>query len=73
MAVQVSGATEFNAGTPEPLFQGATDAYASSTLADFPVWDVTSDGKKFLIPTLVAEENDAPFNIIVNWTSLLDQ
>jgi eukaryotic-like serine/threonine-protein kinase len=48
-----------------PLFQmnpvlGAGNAY-----------DVTPDGKKFIVNSGTAQESTAPLTLVVNWTSLL--
>jgi hypothetical protein len=34
-------------------------------------WDVSSDGKKFLLPIAVPANAEAPYTIVLNWTSLL--
>jgi len=34
-------------------------------------WDVTADGQRFFMPAAVAEGTPSPFNVILNWTSLL--
>ena len=54
----------FDAGTPEPLF----DAHmvASQISREFQ-YDVTADGKRFLINTNVAASSTAPLTVMVNW------
>jgi serine/threonine protein kinase len=65
MAVDVTAGTVFQAGTPKPLFQ----VPLAGTSIDR--WDVASDGNRFLLVTPAAESRPSPFNVILNWTSLL--
>jgi hypothetical protein len=54
----------FDAGTPEPLF----DAHmAVSQISREFQYDVTADGKRFLINTKVAASSTAPLTVMVNW------
>jgi hypothetical protein len=32
-------------------------------------YEVTADGQRFLINTLVEETNDTPISVVVNWTA----
>jgi hypothetical protein len=34
-------------------------------------WDVSPDGKKFLLPILTGASASAPYTVVLNWTSLL--
>jgi len=58
MAVEVSSSGGFQAGVPKPLFK-------------IPVglvyWDVTSDGKRFLLPAPSAATASTPFTVVQNW------
>jgi Tol biopolymer transport system component len=63
MAVDVTTSPAFKSGTPKVLFQA-------------PIWggarfvnryDVTADGKKFLINVLLAEETIRPITVVLNW------
>jgi len=60
MAVDVTAAPEFQAGTPKPLFQ---------TSAGTIVGDVSADGKRFLLVTPAGPSASAPFTVVLNWTS----
>ncbi len=71
MVVDVVVGPTFQTGTPKPLFQPPPDLSEMGALYSTPVWDVASDGNRFLIPAPVAESSSAPFNVIINWTSLL--
>jgi hypothetical protein len=69
MAVEVNGAgPTFLPGVPTPLF----DAHVS---AIFPggggvtYYDVTGDGQRFLVNTLVGESAPVPFTVVMNWTA----
>jgi len=63
MAVDVStNGKTFTAGVPKRLFdapfgQGSTDAHH---------WDVTADGKKFLI-SAATEGAATPITVVLNW------
>jgi Tol biopolymer transport system component len=63
MAVPIETAPAFHAGTPAPLFAvhpgGGT------------VYDVSADGKRFLVNSLPADQGSPPLSLLVNWTSLL--
>ncbi len=64
MAAEVDGkGNNFEVGTPRPLF--------SATLtAATPPYDVSSDGKRFVINTTGEGENPA-LTLLVNWTARL--
>ncbi|HWZ32299.1 MAG TPA: protein kinase [Bryobacteraceae bacterium] len=64
MAVDVSTAPSFKAGVPQPLFQ------TSVRRGQGYQWDVSADGKRFLIDTVGAEKSDA-ITIVTNWQSML--
>ncbi len=71
MVADVAAGPTFQTGTPKPLFQAPPDLSEPGALYSSPVWDVTSDGNRFLIPAPVAETSPAPFTVILNWTSLI--
>lgn len=62
MAVDVETGSTFQAGRPRVLFQLPLGA---------DVWDVTSDGKRFLVAVPLAEAAPPPFTVILNWQSML--
>jgi eukaryotic-like serine/threonine-protein kinase len=64
MVVEVSDSTVFRAAPPKPLFQ-----VPAGTTVDR--WDVTSDGSRFLLVAPTSQGALSPFNIILNWTSIL--
>jgi len=62
MAVPVSASgAAFQPGTPRALFE----------VPSILTWDVTADGKRFLFPIPSGETTQAPFTVVLNWTSLL--
>lgn len=63
-AVSVSASGEFFTGTPTPLFQFHGRAAISST--DSFSYDVTKDGKRFLVNRYVKPEKIAPLTIVLN-------
>jgi eukaryotic-like serine/threonine-protein kinase len=62
-----------------------TDIFAGSTLQPSSpkllfklppgsgAWDVTSDGKRFLVPVPAQENATAPFTVVLNWPEVLKQ
>jgi Tol biopolymer transport system component len=58
MAVDVNTSGIFQAGIPKPLFR-----VPSGLL----YWDVTSDGKRFLMPVPAAPNAAAPLTVVLNW------
>ena len=60
MATSVSSGTEFQAGTPQPLFEIEGTNYAPS-----------KDGQRFLV-SVVTEKAPSPLiNVVQNWTATL--
>lgn len=67
MAVAIKGGADFDAGTPQALFELPPEPrnlvpgeheYASST-----------DGQRFLVGVPVTEEISAPITVVLNWTA----
>ncbi len=63
-AVPVSAESTFSTGTPTPLFQFHGRAAISST--DVFSYDVTKDGKKFLVNRYVKPESITPLTIVLH-------
>jgi len=70
MAVPVIGGATFATGQPEPLFQVHGRAAISST--DSFTYDVTKDGKRFLVNRYVKPEHVPPLTILLNAASRSD-
>jgi hypothetical protein len=69
MAATVNGeATRFEAGAARPLFE--VHARPQVTLGDYP-YDVSGDGQRFLVNTLVADTTSSAITLVVNWTAAL--
>lgn len=64
MAVPVNGGASFSSGQPEPLFQMHGRAAISST--DIFSYDVTRDGKRFLVNRYVKPDHVAPVTILLH-------
>jgi Tol biopolymer transport system component len=62
MAVDVNTTGVFQAGIPKPLFK---------VTPGLLYWDVTSDGKRFLMPAPLASNTSAPFTVVLNWQAAL--
>jgi hypothetical protein len=76
MAVSVKTEPNFNiVGTPQVLFRGT---YVSSSPSDGTLWDISPDGKRFLMikPSGLSESAGRglrKINVIVNWIEELKQ
>ncbi|PYS57229.1 MAG: hypothetical protein DMF74_26580 [Acidobacteria bacterium] len=65
MAVEVNGSSgTFEAGIPKALF----DLRIISTNG-FSDYDVTADGQRFLVSTLVEQNARSPVTVVMNWTA----
>jgi eukaryotic-like serine/threonine-protein kinase len=67
MAAPVDGAGTFSSGTPAPLFQ--TRARAQISSSDIFTYDVTKDGKRFLMNRYVRPEHVIPLTIVLHATA----
>jgi Tol biopolymer transport system component len=65
MAVPVEAGPTFHAGTPAPLF-AVHPAFGT-------VYDVSADGKRFLVNSLPADQGSPPLSLLVHWTGLLKE
>ena len=65
-AVKTDG-REFEFATPKALFK----TRMMSLVVNFHEFDVTPDGQRFLIGTLIGESKAAPPTMIMNWPALL--
>ena len=70
MAVSIDTKATFSAGKPEMLFQGP---YVTG-YEDSPAWDISPDGKKFLMikaPGMITDSSTTTetlkLNIVLNW------
>ena len=72
MAVEVTTEPTFSAGTPAMLFEGNFFPAEAVNRADF---DVTPDGRRFLMVQQGAQDSPAPqqINIVLNWFEELKQ
>ena len=62
-----TGGIEFQFGAPKPLFKTRMLAWTTN----FHEYDVSPDGQRFLIGTLVGETKAAPPTVILNWSAIL--
>jgi len=68
MAVDVTTNPKFKRGIPKALFQAPISGGANAR--HVIRYDVTADGKKFLINSAAAE-GPSPITVVLNWTGLL--
>ena len=59
---------EFHFDTPKPLFKTRTLSLEGGIYHEY---EVSPDGQKFLIGTLIGDSKAAPPTVIMNWTALL--
>jgi serine/threonine protein kinase len=69
MAVNLSEGPTFKAGVPESLFQALVVRGRRQSLLGVLRWDVTPDGKHFLINTV--KTSSEPLTVVLNWTGEL--
>jgi hypothetical protein len=69
MAVEVNSGTVFQATIPKPLFGVLFDS--GSDYFSIPTWDVTSDGRRFLISKPAGNNSVSAFTVVLHWTALL--
>jgi serine/threonine protein kinase len=62
-----TGGTEFQFSAPKPLFKTRMLAW----ITNFHEYDVSPDGQRFLIGTLIGETKAAPPTVILNWSAIL--
>jgi eukaryotic-like serine/threonine-protein kinase len=62
-----TGGTEFEFSAPKGLFKTRMMAWTTN----FHEFDVTPDGQRFLIGTLIGDTKAAPPTVIINWTAEL--
>jgi Tol biopolymer transport system component len=63
MSVEIKEGDRFEEGDAKPLF--ATQARYTGNIA----YDISPDGKSFLINTMISNENSPPLTIVLNWTA----
>jgi Tol biopolymer transport system component len=64
MAVAVRGGSTFEREAPRPLFQTRVPFPGSIYRMNY---DVTADGARFLVNTLVEGAGSSPINVVLNW------
>jgi Tol biopolymer transport system component len=67
IAVSVKTSPSFEAGAPVPLF--VTSPQPPVSALHFFSYDVSADGKKFLINTRTAAPSAAPLSVLLDWSS----
>ena len=69
MAVDVKTSPKFEAGIPRPI--SSPETRQQSPFSSPFRYDVTGDGKRFLLITPVLDTAAAPITVILNWQSAL--
>lgn len=73
MAADVSYTPSFKTGVPAPLFNPTMVNIATTSGSNGFNWDVTADGKRFLVITAAAlqDTSQSPITVVLNWTALM--
>ena len=58
-------------GRPRGLFQ--TSIYGGGPSLNNWYWDVTPDGQRFLVNTVIGNADTSAVNVVFNWPSTLDR
>ncbi|MGC1617728.1 MAG: protein kinase [Candidatus Acidiferrum sp.] len=69
MAVDVTSGPVLKLGAPRALFQAPLLSLSSEAILDVFRWDVSSDGKRFLIDS--SNTSSEPLTVVLNWTEEL--
>jgi Tol biopolymer transport system component len=64
MSVEIMPGSSFAPGTPQRLFQ-------TNAIVGARYWDVTADGKRFLVGMLGGRNAQTPFTVVLNWHASL--
>jgi Tol biopolymer transport system component len=70
-AIGIAEGSVFKAKTAKCLFQIPVLLVPEQYIEDCLTWDVDPNGNRFLLKELASEGSQAPFTVILNWTSLL--
>ncbi len=73
IAVEITPGTSFRIGASKTLFKAPVSIPKMATSYISFYWDVSEDGSRFFLPTPVEESLSSPFNVILNWSSLIEQ
>jgi Tol biopolymer transport system component len=67
MAVDVRTASGFEAGTPRVLFESRSKSVTGRR------YDVSPDGKRFLVNSVIGEVKATPMTLVQNWAAELEK
>ena len=68
MAVPVETESTFKAGKPTVLFHGTPNIRSTGVdLTDFTYWDISPDGKRFLMVKDATTGTPRKINVVMNW------
>jgi roadblock/LC7 domain-containing protein len=68
MAVPIDATDQFDAGVPQALFLTGAPSFTGSQ-----VYDVTKDGKRFLVNARPQQSGVPPLTVVVNWTAAIQK
>lgn len=68
VSVTTTGGT-FQPGVPKPLFRAAILGGTGGGPGMAWRWDISADGKRFLMDTALEEATASPVTVVLNWQS----
>jgi Tol biopolymer transport system component len=71
MSVEITPGIATAPGRPTPLFQ--TSVFGGGASVNNFYWDVTADGQRFLINTVIGGAEPSTLNVVLNWQSGLSR
>ena len=71
MAAPISTGPHFDAGTPVVLFQSTPRQPV--LVYDLFVYDVSRDGRRFLVNTQVKQAENTPMSVVLNWPAKMNK
>ena len=71
MSVELTPGITTAPGRPAVLFQ--TAVFGGGASVNNRYWDVTADGQRFLISTVISGAEPSTLNVVLNWTEELKQ
>jgi Tol biopolymer transport system component len=71
MATPATTGSNFSAGSPVALFQANPRELIATS--EHMVYDVSKDGQRFLINTVVRSEDTQPMTVVLNWSAKLNK
>ena len=63
--------TEIMSAVPHAVIENLFDIHLRSSASDIGLFDVSADGRRFLVNTPVEQQTPSPVTVVVNWAAPL--